>query len=91
MEKILSLMDINLTAFLSLHGIDPTLENRSGKIVFLFNASDDLYRLINDFNSNRMVPVGDFVTRLKTLRGKMLAAREGNGNGNIKHENYHCK
>lgn len=78
-ERILSIIDINLASFLSLCGIEPTLENRNGKIVFLFETSDNLYRLINDFNSNTLVPVADFVTRLKTLRGKMLSAKEANG------------
>lgn len=77
--KVLSLLDIHLASWLSLHGIEPILENRNGKVVFLFEASDNLYRLINQFNSNEPIPIGDYVTRLKTLRGKMLSAREGNG------------
>jgi len=80
-ERRLSIIDINLASYLSLQGIEPTLKNQNGKIVFLFEASDDLYRLISDFNSNTLVPVADFVTRLKILRGKMMSEREKDVNG----------
>jgi hypothetical protein len=83
-EKVFSTLDIYLASFLSLHNLEPTLEDRHGKIIFVFTASDDLYRLLNQFNSNEFVPVNDFTTRVKTLRGKMLTAKEsitGNGKG----------
>lgn len=83
-------MDIYLSAFLSLHNLDPTLEIRNGKVVFTFESSDTLYRLMNDYNSNEGVPVADFTTAIKTLRGKMLTAKEsmnGKGNGYGKKEN----
>ena len=84
MSKVFSTLDIYLASFLSLHNLEPILEDRNGKIIFIFIASDDLYQLINQFNSNEFVPVNDFITRVKTLRGKMLTAREaieGNGKG----------
>jgi len=71
-------------SFLSLHGIEPKLETRNGKVVFTFEADDRVYKLMNLFNGNVDVPVADFVTTVKTLRGKMLTAKEGigeNGNG----------
>ena len=77
-NKVLSLFDIHLASWISSAWIEPLLENRNGKVLFLFEASDNLYRLINQFNSNEPVPIGDYVTKLKTLRGKMLSAREGN-------------
>lgn len=74
-SRILSLIDINLASYLSLNGIEPNLENRNGKVLFLFEASDKLYKLIDNFNSNDLTPIGDFVTSLKVLRGKMLTLR----------------
>lgn len=74
-SRILSLIDINLASYLSLHKIEPELENRNGKVLFLFETSDELYKKINDFNSNELTPIGDFVTSLKVLRGKMLTLR----------------
>lgn len=74
--KAFSTLDIYLASFLSLHETDPTLETRNGKVVFIFDATDRLYHLMNLFNSNEPVPVADFVTTVKTLRGKMLTAKE---------------
>jgi len=79
LQRKFSTLDINLTAWLSLNGIEPTLENRNGKVVFLFETNEKLYRSINAYNSNELVPVNDFVTRLKTLRGKMLSERDKHG------------
>jgi hypothetical protein len=79
MRRKFTTLDVSLAAWLSLNGIEPTLENRNGKVVFLFESNEKLYRSINDYNSNLLVPVNDFVTHLKTLRGKMLSEREKNG------------
>jgi hypothetical protein len=79
MKKIFSTFDLYLSSFCSLNNIEPKLENRDGKIVFVFTTGDDLYRLLDRFNSNESVPVNDFVTKIKILRGKMLTAKEGNG------------
>jgi DUF4097 and DUF4098 domain-containing protein YvlB len=81
----IDLLDIYLSSFLSLHGVEPKLETKNGKVVFTFEADDKVYRLMNLFNGNVEVPVADFVTTVKTLRGKMLTAKEGiagKGNGN---------
>jgi len=75
--KTFSTLDIYLASFLSLHDQDVFLELRNGKVVFTFESTDTLYRLMNDFNSNENVPVADYTTAIKTLRGKMLTAKEG--------------
>lgn len=80
--KVFNLLDIHVSAFLSLHGIEPTLEQKNGKIVFTFPASEQVYRLMNRFNGDEDVPVASFCTTLKALRGQMLTAKEGiEGNG----------
>ena len=80
--KIFTTLDIYLSGFLAFHGISPTLEFKNGRVVFTFEANDQLYRLMNLFNGNASVPVADYVTVIKTLRGKMLTAKEGiEGNG----------
>lgn len=80
--KQFSTLDIYLASFLLLHGMTPALETSNGKVIFAFEATDNLYMLMNLFNSNVDVPVADFVTIVKTLRGKMLTAKEGiEGNG----------
>ena len=78
--RTINLLDIYLAGFLSLHGIEPKLELNNGRVAFTFPAEDEVYRLMNLFNGNVNVPVADFVTTVKTLRGKMLTAKE---NGDI--------
>lgn len=85
--KTFTTLDIYLSAFLSLHDLEPTLEMRNGKVVFTFEATDTLYRLMSDFNSNPEIPCLDMITAIKTLRGKMLTAKE-NGNGYGKGNRY---
>ena len=82
--KIINLLDIYLSSFLSLNGIEPKLEAKGGKVVFTFPATDQVYRLMNLFNQNTEVRVADFVTQVKTLRGKMLTEKDsakGKANG----------
>jgi Domain of unknown function (DUF5659) len=74
-ERLFTTLDIYHAAFLSLNRIPPTLELRNGRVVFTFPASDKLYKLTMNFNSNVNVPVADFVTMIKTLRGQMLSMR----------------
>jgi hypothetical protein len=74
-QRLFTTLDIYLAAFLSLNRIPPTLELRNGRVVFTFSATDDLYKLTMNFNSNVNVPVADFVTIIKTLRGQMLTMR----------------
>ncbi len=68
-------MDIYLSAFLSLSGLQPTLKLNQGKVIFSFPSCNDLYTVMTNFNSNVNVPVTDFVTTVKTLRGQMLTMR----------------
>jgi len=80
--RTINLLDIYVSSFLLLHGIEPKLETKNGKVVFVFEGNDRVYQLMNLFNGNVEVPVADFVTTVKTLRGKMLTAKEGiEGNG----------
>ena len=73
--KTLQILDIYMASFLSLHGIEPSLENNNGRVVFTFQVSDDLYKLMVRFNSNENIPVTSFVTTVKMLRGRMLSMR----------------
>ena len=79
-QKTFQTLDIGLASFLDLHYLPSTLEVNNEKVVFTFPISDDLYKLITNYNSNMSVPVLDFVTTLKKLRGQMLTLR-GQQNG----------
>lgn len=68
-------LDVYLAAYLSLNGCRPDLEMQGGKVVFAFPQDRDIYRLLEEFNSNAPVAVADFTTAVKTLRGRMLQAK----------------
>lgn len=83
--KELELIDLYLSAFLTLHEQEPKLISKNGKIIFCFDATDKVYQLMTLFNSNAEMPCLDLITAIKTLRGKMLTAKEsmnGHGKGN---------
>jgi len=84
--KTFSTLDLYIAAFLTLNNLEVKLESKNRKVVFTFPISNELYRLLNQYNSNDDVPVADFVTTIKTLRGQMLSMRNnenkrGNGYG----------
>lgn len=84
--KVLELLDLYIAAFLLFNGIPPKLILKNGKVLFVFGATDEVYRLMNLFNSNEDVPVADYTAAIKTLRGRMLTAKEninGHGNGDM--------
>jgi len=74
-ERLFSTLDIYLASFFSFNKLSPILELKNGRVVFSFPANEALYKLMMDFNSNVSVPVADFVTAVKTLRGQMLTMR----------------
>ena len=74
-EKIFETLDIYLSSYLALNGIQPKIEVQNGRVTFNFIVSDELYRLTTLYNSNEPVPVADFVTNVKALRGRMLSLR----------------
>lgn len=75
--KIFQTLDLYLSAFLLLRGVSPGLQINSGKVIFLFDADDAFYELLADFNSNALIPVTDFCTKVKVLRGQMLSLKGG--------------
>lgn len=75
-NKTFQTLDIYLSSFLSMSGFPPQIEvNESGRVIFVFELTDELAGLMMNYNNNDMVPVTDFVTSVKTLRGQMLSRR----------------
>lgn len=73
-DKTFQTLDLYLSAYLSLHGLQPSLKINN-KIIFCFPVSDKLYQLIEQYNSDKPVPVASFVASLKTLRSQMLSLK----------------
>jgi len=74
-SKTFETLDIYLSSYLSLKGIQPSLELKSGRVVFVFAATDQLHLLMREYNSNPSVPLLQFITEAKALRGQMLSLR----------------
>lgn len=74
-KKTFQTLDLYISAYLTLCGIQPELQVTNGRVIFVFPQSDDLYRLLSNYNSNITIPVADFVTTVKMLRGQMLSMR----------------
>ncbi len=75
-DKSFETFDIYISAFLQLSGVSPNLQTKNNRVVFVFPAVDDVYKVMSNFTSNVNVPVADFVTAIKTLRGRMLSMRD---------------
>ena len=73
--KELELIDLYIAAFLMFHGVQPRLILKNRKVVFIFDASDEVYRLMTIYNANEDVPCLDMITAIKTLRGQMLTLK----------------
>jgi hypothetical protein len=75
-EQRLTILDIYLAAFLSLHQVTPNLELNNGRVNFIFPSTEQVNKLITVYNRNAVVPVADFAVAIKTLRGQMFALKE---------------
>lgn len=73
--SVFSLLDINVSAFLSLHGIQPELKREGTRVTFVFPATSEVNDLTRRYNENTQVPVLDFVSHLRRLRSQMYSAR----------------
>jgi len=75
MENDFVTNDLWLSSYLFYRGIIPILENRKGRIVFLFPPSDTLYKLLNAFNNGDLLPLSEYIDIYKSLKVKMFNAR----------------
>lgn len=76
-EKAIPISDPHFAAFAALKKFPPKIENRNGRVNFLFPAEDEFFSLVQRFYDNEAVPVADFVAALKRIKSMMWAAKEG--------------
>ena len=70
------IFDIHQAAFLSLNNIPPSFVKSGTRVVFQFNATREVTKLLDIYNQNPNVPLLDFVSHLRQLRAQMLALRD---------------
>ena len=69
------LLDIHLSSYLSLQGIEPELTKQGTRVIFEFPASPEVTKLTRAYNENPSVKILDYVHHLRKLRSQMLNAR----------------
>lgn len=60
----------------------PDYKVRNGKTLFVFPASDILYKTMNEYNNGVQVNALEFAQTIKRLRAEMLMRRGMGGNDN---------
>lgn len=75
-KKTFQTLDLYISAYLSMNGLPPELEIINNRVIFVFQQSDVLYKLLSKYNANMDVGVCDFVVAIKTLRGQMLSMKQ---------------
>lgn len=69
------------SAYLVFRKFRPELINEGGKIIFSFEASDDLYGALDDYAAGGEVPAAQFSQLVKGLKSRIFSMKKGNGNG----------
>jgi len=80
-ENVIPINDVHFVAFASLNNLTPIINNRKGRITFLFPPSDQFYQLVQRFYDNEPVPIVDFTTALKQVKAQLWAAKTGEAGG----------
>lgn len=69
------ILDIHLSSYLSLQGIEPELTRQGTRVVFEFPAIPEVTKMTRVYNENPSVKILDFVHHLRKLRSQMLNSR----------------
>jgi hypothetical protein len=77
-EKIknkIPLFDIYQIAYAELKGIPSELSIQGTRVEFNLPASDEVYKVLREYQTNPSVAIIDYVTVLRRLRARMLSKR----------------
>jgi hypothetical protein len=74
-EKLVPISDPHFAAFAALNKLSPKIQNRNGRVNFLFPAQEELFGLVQRFYDNESVPINDFVSELKRIKSLMWAVK----------------
>jgi hypothetical protein len=67
--------DIHTASFLELNNIPPELTLQGTRVVFNFEPSETLYRLLREYQNNPSIHILDYVNVLRRMRSRMLSMR----------------
>lgn len=78
-EKVFTTLDAYLSGYLALKGFIPKLINQGDKVVFSFDASDELYKAIAEYNSGAMVEAIRFALVVEDLKSQVFLLKDKTG------------
>jgi hypothetical protein len=73
--QTLPIFDIHTAAFLSLNGINPHFIKSGTRVLFQFDVTRDVTKLLDQYNQNPSVQLLEYVAHLRRLRSQMLSMR----------------
>lgn len=77
-EKVYTTLDAYQAGFLTLKGYSPKFIEQNNKIVFVFEATIDLYKEITSYNSGAMVQALTLALAVKALKSQIHSMRMNN-------------
>lgn len=76
--KELATADLYLASAISiLLNTQPNFRGSNGKVLFVFPASDELYKAMNDYNNGIPLNSYEFAQTIKRIRAEMLIRKGG--------------
>jgi hypothetical protein len=79
-DAVFTTLDAYLSGYLTLQGFIPRLIYQGEKIVFSFDAPDELYQAISEYNYGATVEASKFAFAIKTLKSQIHSLRKNKGN-----------
>lgn len=67
--------DIHQASFLEHNGINPELTLQGTRVIFEFDPSETVCKLLRDYQNNPSIPILDYVNVLRRLRSRMLSMK----------------
>ncbi len=74
-QKFYTTLDSYQSGFLLLNGYTPKLIEQGNKVVFCFDATEELYQTISDYNAGATVEAVRFTLAIKNLKSQIFSLR----------------
>jgi len=78
-EKVYTTPDSYAAGWLTLKGFIPKLIEQGDKVVFSFDASDELYNAISEYNSGALIEAVRFVLIVEDLKSQVFLLKNKTG------------
>lgn len=74
-EKEFQTFDMQLAAYLEMRGLRPVFSNRGERVIFIYTATEELYRVLADFNADSPTPIVTYLNALRSMKNRVYARR----------------